>query len=150
LVFTNECDPKYDGYEAVYTYLLFKTLRHLGHPDNVIVEVELVSPTAIRELNRVYRDRDQVTDVLSFAFMDEVPGELKIQNAPFVDLGSIVICLDQAVAQAASYGHGLERELSFLFVHGLLHLLGYDHQTATDEKKMFALQDEIIGKRIST
>lgn len=58
----------------------------------------------------------------------------------------IYISVDKAKSQAEEYGHSLKRELSFLFVHGLLHLLGYDHMTPEDEKVMFALQDEILPK----
>ena len=62
-----------------------------------------------------------------------------------VVLGEIYISFDKAREQATSYGHSLDRELKFLFVHGLLHLLGYDHMTEEDEKVMFALQEEILA-----
>jgi probable rRNA maturation factor len=98
-------------------------------------------------LNRDYRGLDRETDVISFAFQDAVPGETAIKQAPFLDLGAIVISTPKAEAQAEAYGHSIDREMSFLFVHGLLHLCGYDHQTPTQEATMLALQDAIIGKR---
>jgi probable rRNA maturation factor len=65
-----------------------------------------------------------------------------------IHLGQIVISHQKAKSQAVSYGHTIEREFTFLFVHGLLHLLGYNHETESDEKIMLSLQDKILGKRI--
>ena len=88
-------------------------------------------------LNKEYRQKDKPTDVLSFPMEDEVM------------LGDIVISLDTAKNQAQEREIGLEREIAFLFIHGLLHLLGYDHETSVeDEKEMFALQEEILKKLI--
>ena len=64
-----------------------------------------------------------------------------------ISLGTVLISFEKAEEQAKDYGHSLIREFSFLFVHGLLHLLGYDHMTEEDEEEMFALQDEILGGR---
>ncbi|WP_342261611.1 rRNA maturation RNase YbeY [Spiroplasma endosymbiont of Notiophilus biguttatus] len=92
------------------------------------------------ELNKMYRHKDYVPDVLSFGNNDD-----DFPNIDIRDLGDVYICYSKAVAQAQEYGHSLIRELSFLFIHGLLHTLGYDHQNSEEEKVMFDLQDEILN-----
>ncbi|MCL2187901.1 MAG: rRNA maturation RNase YbeY [Defluviitaleaceae bacterium] len=98
------------------------------------VSISFAPIDAMREMNQTYRGKDSETDVLSF------PG---FANSPA--LGDIVICPEVAERQAVEYGHTYERELAFLTVHGLLHLLGYDHVNEADEKQMHAKQDEIMG-----
>ncbi|NCA96345.1 MAG: rRNA maturation RNase YbeY, partial [Methanomicrobia archaeon] len=107
-----------------------------------------VDNDTIHQINRDYRHIDRPTDVISFAFNDEVEGEVHIQGAQTVLLGTILISVDKAKIQAEAYGHSLDRELKFLFIHGLLHLLGYDHQNSEEEKEMFQLQEDILGKRV--
>ncbi len=103
----------------------------------------LTDDATIRRLNRAYRGLDTVTDVLSFAL-----GETA-EPFPTPDglrqLGQLVVSYPRAVAQARAYGHSVEREVAFLIVHGLLHLLGYDHQTTPDETRMFARQEAILA-----
>ncbi|WP_395472839.1 rRNA maturation RNase YbeY [Spiroplasma endosymbiont of Nomada rufipes] len=94
------------------------------------------------ELNKIYRHKDYVPDVLSFGNNDD---DFPNINIDIRDLGDVYICYSKAVAQAQEYGHSLIRELSFLFIHGLLHTLGYDHQNSVEEKVMFDLQDEILN-----
>lgn len=94
------------------------------------------------ELNKMYRHKDYVPDVLSFGNSDD---DFPNINIDIKDLGDVYICYSKAVAQAQEYGHSLIRELSFLFIHGLLHTLGYDHQNSAEEKVMFDLQDEILN-----
>ncbi|BET38001.1 rRNA maturation RNase YbeY [Spiroplasma ixodetis] len=94
------------------------------------------------ELNKMYRHKDYVPDVLSFGNNDD---DFPNINIDIRDLGDVYICYSKALAQAQEYGHSLIRELSFLFIHGLLHTLGYDHQNSAEEKVMFDLQDEILN-----
>ena len=95
----------------------------------------------MRELNNEYRGIDRTTDVLSFALEDNQEIELPIR-----ELGDIFISIPKMKAQAKEYGHSEKRELSFLVVHGLLHLLGYDHtRSEEDEKIHFGLQDKILN-----
>ncbi|WJG69685.1 rRNA maturation RNase YbeY [Spiroplasma ixodetis] len=94
------------------------------------------------ELNTMYRHKDYVPDVLSFGNNDD---DFPNINIDIRDLGDVYICYSKAVAQAQEYGHSLIRELSFLFIHGLLHTLGYDHQNSVEEKVMLDLQDEILN-----
>lgn len=118
-------------------------------PNDAEVSVSFVTNEDIQQLNRTYRQQNRPTDVISFAFEDSVEGDLKIEgqdlDLPRV-LGDIVISIDQAKEQATQYNHSFERELGFLFVHGLLHLLGYDHMNKEDERKMFKRQEEILGE----
>ncbi len=93
------------------------------------------------KLNKLYRHKDYVPDVLSFGNNDDFP----TINIDIRDLGDIYICYPKAFAQARAYQHSLIRELSFLFIHGLLHTLGYDHQNSIEEKVMFDLQDDILN-----
>ena len=96
----------------------------------------------IHALNREYRNVDRPTDVLSFPLSD---GEDYDTDGDVVLLGDIVISLERAQTQAEEYGHSFEREVAFLTVHSMLHLLGYDHETSPeDERDMFARQDEIL------
>ncbi|MCL2404141.1 MAG: rRNA maturation RNase YbeY [Defluviitaleaceae bacterium] len=103
------------------------------------VSISFVSTDEIQSLNRDYRGKDLATDVLSFPVSDE------FVIGPGRPLGDIVICMDVAKVQADEYGHSLERELSFLVAHGMLHLLGYDHETPEDEAIMCATQDKVLG-----
>lgn len=148
LEFYDDYNPKYKNYRAIFKRIYEKTMLTLGYDrSDYLLEVSIVDEEEIQTINREYRQKDKVTDVISFAFNDEVEGELKVKNAPLVHLGAIIICAPRAIEQASEYGHDERREFKFLFVHGLLHLLGYDHETAEEEKEMFSLQDKLIGKR---
>ena len=108
---------------------------------NAIFTIIFVTPEEIHELNKQYRGVDRVTDVISFALEDAHDVSLTDVRV----LGDIYICIDRMKEQALEYGHSETRELSFLTVHGLLHLLGYDHQTKEDEEVMFGLQRKILS-----
>ena len=135
----------FDEYEDIYLSLLEKTVKHLRLKCDPILSVTFVDDEFIHKMNRDYRHVDRPTDVISFAFLDgDENREKELKNRGPISLGDIYISIDRAKAQAEEYGHPLKRELSFLFVHGLLHLLGYDHMTEEDEKIMFKIQDEIL------
>jgi probable rRNA maturation factor len=110
------------------------------------VSVTFVSNERIQEINREYRNKDSVTDVISFALEEVGEGEVKLTGASDIPriLGDIVISPERAREQAEEYGHSFMREFGFLAVHGFLHLLGYDHMTEEEEKEMFTLQKEIL------
>ncbi len=110
--------------------------------NNVIFNVIFVDREKITELNRDYRGIDRETDVISFALED---GEANINFEFGRLLGDIYICVPKMKAQAQEYGHSETREMGFLTIHGLLHLLGYDHMTKEEEKIMFAKQEEILN-----
>jgi probable rRNA maturation factor len=111
------------------------------------LSVTFVKNDRIQEINREYRGKDQPTDVISFAMEELGEGEIQISggNMPRV-LGDIIISTDKAREQAEDFGHSVERELGFLAVHGFLHLLGYDHETESDEKEMFDLQRRLLDE----
>ncbi|KGX93587.1 rRNA maturation factor [Pontibacillus halophilus JSM 076056 = DSM 19796] len=136
--------------EEDYIDLIQRVLSFAGKQESISEEAEMsvsfVDDKEIQELNRNYRQKDKPTDVISFAMQEEGIGEMKIIGAeiPLV-LGDVVISVDTAKAQAEEYDHSLERELSFLALHGLLHLLGYDHMNEADEKTMFQRQEDILN-----
>lgn len=147
LDFTSQIEG-YDEYEDICLSLLKKTLNHLNLSFDPILSVTFTDDKFIHQINREYRHIDRPTDVISFAFLDnEEDKDSQLHGQGIVCLGDIYISIDRAKAQAIEYGHPLKRELSFLFVHGLLHLLGYDHMTPEDEKIMFKLQDEILPSK---
>ena len=112
-------------------------------PDICEISLTMVDKDEIRELNRMYRDKDSVTDVLSFPqfdFYDEVIYDETVL------LGDVVICDDVAREQAKEYGHSYERELVYLFVHSVHHLLGYDHMEDDEKAEMRAAEEDIMEK----
>ena len=109
------------------------------------VSVSFVTPEEIQELNRDYRNVDRVTDVLSFPQYDSVDDMIEMQEETGVaELGDVGICMERAKEQAEDFGHPLEREVIYLFVHSILHLLGHDHMEEEDKKEMRAREDEVM------
>ena len=108
---------------------------------NVIFNVILVDEEKIHELNKEYRGIDRPTDVITFALEDNED----VVYEDFRLLGDIYICREKVYSQAEEYGYSVLRELSFLTIHGFLHLLGYDHMTKEDERVMFKRQEEILN-----
>ena len=125
--------------EKLIEDIISLTSKKLNVSDS-LVEIILTDDVSIHEINKLYRGVDRPTDVISFAFQDTF--DVGIDG--LTNLGEIYISLDKVKSQAKDYGHSIERELGFLTVHGLLHLLGYDHVEADDEKRMFKLQEEIL------
>ena len=108
------------------------------------LSVTLTDNEGIRQMNAQYRNIDRATDVLSFPLYEA--GEIP-QDEEAVCLGDIVISLERANEQAIEYGHSFKREVAFLCVHSVLHLLGYDHELGIEEEKdMFARQEKILTK----
>ena len=120
-----------------------KALEILEISDDFDLSLIIVGKTKIRSINKNYRNIDKVTDVISFAEIDSDDYDYLCGE---VNLGDIFINVDRVNSQAKKYGHSIKREFIFLFIHGLLHLLGYDHMEKEDEKIMFALQDKIVGE----
>ena len=141
-VFDNEVENFENNYAQDFTAIIEQALKTLGIEDDVEVSCVLVDDERIHEINREYRHIDCSTDVISFAMEDN--DQFYVEGMPRT-LGDIFISVDHAKKQAEEYGHSLRREMCFLFTHGILHLLGYDHMTDEQEKEMFGLQDEILG-----
>lgn len=129
-----------------------KSLEYEGCDFDAQVSVTICDNEEIHRINKEQRDIDRPTDVLSFPmlFFDEngdiIDSDYDM-DGEFVILGDIVISAERAMEQAEEYGHSFRREIAFLTVHSMLHLLGYDHVTSEeDEKVMFARQEEILNK----
>ncbi|MEK3788242.1 rRNA maturation RNase YbeY [Paenibacillus sp. FSL K6-1230] len=143
------------------TDVLISTLETLleraGEAEGVAegeVALTFVTDEQIHELNRQYRGIDRPTDVLSFAMNEELEEEPDIIYSlePEAELelpdmlGDIIISVQTAKRQSEEYGHSLDRELGFLFVHGFLHLLGYDHQDEASEAEMMGKQEAVLAQ----
>ena len=129
------------GYQN-YEYLdevITKVFEH-ENVHNAICSIIFIDNEEIHQINKERRGVDRATDVISFALEDS-PDDFD----EFRILGDIFISIPKMQEQAKEYGHSEKRELSFLVVHGLLHLLGYDHMTEDDEKVMFAKQEEVLN-----
>jgi probable rRNA maturation factor len=113
-------------------------------PDRVEISVTFVSTEEIHELNKVYRGNDCVTDVMSFP-QYESADEMKRADG-ILCLGDVVICPEQALLQADEFGHSNERELVYLFVHSVFHLLGHDHLEEEDRDEMRKLEEKIMSQ----
>ena len=119
---------------------------------NLSAEVVFVSPEEIQSLNSSTRGIDRVTDVLSYPTLDGIRGKvvspkdypLELDDDGNLFIGSIAVCEQRAKEQAEEYGHSLTREITYLICHGLLHLLGYDHEIDSDKTQMRALEEEIM------
>lgn len=127
--------------DRVVAQTLAQAAPDLG--DNWELSVTLVDDAAIREINREHRGVDQPTDVLSFSLLEGE--ELAAHAEEPVALGDLVISLERAREQAEAYGHSLAREVGFLTVHGLLHILGWDHDTRDREAAMMEKTTSILG-----
>lgn len=141
MTFSNQIDKQYDSYESYYSSLSKIIFDYLEIEEDIIFDVSLVSLDDIHQINKTYRNVDRPTDVISFAFEDNMA--FKCIGMPRT-LGEIIISPEKANQQANEYGHSFTREMAFLFTHGLLHLLGYDHMNEDEEKEMFSIQDKIM------
>ena len=121
-----------------------EALRDFGLTRDAEISLVFTDDSGIQALNKEYREKDASTDVLSFPLWDD-PRTAELPPGSALPLGDIVISRPHAAAQAEAYGHSELRETVFLFVHGLLHLLGYDHErSAEEEAAMFACQDRVL------
>lgn len=115
-------------------------------PGDAEVSVSFVDNSEIRRLNKQFRSKDRATDVLSFPLGSDGVYDINRETGASL-LGDVVISMETAVRQAAAYGHSLEREVGFLTVHSMLHLLGYDHETSPlDAAKMREKEEAILGE----
>lgn len=124
--------------EVYWTDFSQKILSSLNLSEDTEFSLTFVNNEEIHKLNKEYRKKDYATDVLSFPFENEF--NLPINNI----MGDVIISLQKAQAQAEEYEHSFNRELGFLIIHGILHLIGYDHETKEDEVEMFSLQKKLL------
>ena len=117
-----------------------------------MVSILLVENEEIQRINREYRNKDCVTDVLSFPMLEMKDGKFEVKpdemdmEDGMLFLGDIVVSVPKAIEQAKEYGHGNERELAFLTLHGLMHLLGYDHESPQRDAVMEEKQERILSE----
>ncbi|MCD8157519.1 MAG: rRNA maturation RNase YbeY [Clostridiales bacterium] len=146
LLFENETDfIVSDELKELFNKAVSEALKYENFSENVEIGLTIVSGETIRELNKKFRNIDRETDVLSFPLID-FNEELPDFSEHPVPMGDIVISIDRAKQQSIEYNHSLERELGFLTVHSMLHLMGYDHMAEDEEKVMFSKQREILSK----
>lgn len=138
VTFSNETDKNVSEKKELKKLINY-AVKYLNLKD-IEFGVIFVDNNKIKELNRIYRNIDRETDVITFRLADYE--EVIFNNVNI--LGDIYISLDKALSQSIEYNHSYLRELSFLLIHGFLHLLGYDHMNEEDEKVMFKLQEEIL------
>ncbi len=136
----NETEEKLDEELEIVNEVLMHGLEKLKI-DEAIFNVIIVNNEYIHKLNKEYRNIDRETDVITFALEDD-----KTFNPEIRVLGDVYISIEKAKSQSVEYGHSLLRELCFLAVHGMLHLLGYDHMKKNEEEIMFSLQEEILDE----
>ena len=143
-----QIDPRYEPEAApeLIERAVAATLEAEWVGDAVEVSVLVADDAQLHELNRDYRGVDAPTDVLSFASEEEAPGGQAFVRPPDAPryLGDIALSYERVVAQAAEYGHSRERELAFLVVHGVLHLLGYDHERGPEDEAAMRAREEAV------
>ena len=146
IYFMNDTDITVSyGLKMLVRKSVIATLEHEGFCNDCQVSVTFTDNEGIKKINGQYRGIDKETDVLSFPLTDFEGGEEPPIDEPQVSLGDIVISLEKAQAQAEEFGHSFEREVAFLCVHSMLHLLGYDHVNSEEEdEQMRALQRAIL------
>lgn len=136
-----QLDPRIEAEvdEERLHHLAGETLRREGVAQSFELGLFITDDEGIRELNRRYREVDEPTDVLAFG------GEVEGFVSPALHLGDIVISYPRAASQAQERGHSVAQEMDLLFLHGLLHLLGYEDETPEDRARMWARQEEVLG-----
>ena len=130
-----------DALRALITRCALQVLESEGIDFDCFIDVTIVDGETIRAMNAEYRDKDAVTDVLSFPQFDDwddLPEEGEIV------LGDVVICMERAAEQAEEFGHSLEREVLYLFVHSIYHLLGYDHMEEDEKREMREKEEAVM------
>jgi probable rRNA maturation factor len=142
ILFDNETD--FDLDEELISAVAKATLDYENIKDDTEISFTLTNNETIHELNKKHRGIDRPTDVLSFPLIDFNTERIDDIDG-IIYLGDIIVSIDKAKEQAEEYGHSLKRELGFLTAHSMLHLLGYDHMVADEEKIMFAKQEAVLN-----
>lgn len=144
LIINHTQEEQWMKYEQDFIRVMKQCEKTLDITKEYSVSLIFTDAKEIHEINRSYRNIDRPTDVISFAMMDS-ENDYEMPEGDN-ELGDIFISIDAVREQAESYEHSVQREVCFLFTHGLLHLLGYDHMNDEDEKVMFKIQDVIIDE----
>lgn len=151
-----KCNKKLKYLEGYYNNLLNEVVKTFNITNEIEINVEFVSRLAIKKLNKQFRNINKVTDVLSFPTLElKMPLENMLLKQNFVDdinpetnnimLGDIYICFNRVKKQAKEYGHSVLRESCYLFLHGVLHLLGFDHIKEEDKTEMRKYEELVLN-----
>lgn len=140
LIIDNETEFEF-LYEVEFKQILNNLIEYFKIDKTVEVDVTITDNETIRELNKNYRGKDYATDILSFDFADE---EL-YQSMPLRHLGELVISYEKVLSQAQEFNHSVKREICYLFTHGLVHLMGYDHEVEDERIQMNQMVDDIFN-----
>ena len=135
-------------YKKLFKDILKETKNVLEIDNKISLSLTICLDDYIRELNKEYRNIDKETDVLSFAIEDGIEEDDILDMIDLTgarEIGDIIINYNRVLSQSEEYKHSIKREFCFLFTHGLLHLLGYDHMEEDEEKEMFELQEKILS-----
>jgi probable rRNA maturation factor len=144
ILFINKSREKsWQNYRRYLNTIVLKTVETLNIDAQLALSLILIDDDAMLRMNKEYRGVDRSTDVISFAAEE---GEADFVASDIRELGDVFINIDAIRNQAEDYGHSLKREFCFLFTHGLLHLLGYDHMNGEEEKEMNSLQESILNE----
>lgn len=136
--------PVADTWLKRLSTLTVKAVKGSGFERKAELSIVLTGDDEVKKLNRLYRGKNKTTDVLSFPLLEGIVFPTGSKEG--VALGDVVISVPQTKRQALANGKTFKAELALLVVHGVLHLLGYDHATLAEEKEMFALQDSLVKK----
>ncbi len=151
IYFENQQEKEKVNYELklLLRHAVLETLEYEGHDKITEVSITFTDNEKIHGLNKQYRNVDRPTDVLSFPLLD-FEGEEEGFMPPELEtmLGDIVISLEKAREQAEEYGHSFEREVAFLCVHSMLHLLGYDHERSDADDQDMCIRQKIIMNQL--
>ncbi len=150
IIFEN-CQEKFEVSEKLNSFLLSAAKAALESEEidfDCAISLTYTDNDGIRVFNREYRNKDAVTDVLSFPMFDTENEEIYALDGTAAELGDIVISLERASEQAESFGHSFEREVAFLCVHSVLHLLGYDHERSDEEETLMREKQRNIMKML--
>lgn len=139
-----QTDPRFEGRvdPAPLMAIVSRALDAEGAPEGSELGVVLTGDDIVRDLNHRYLGLDEPTDVLSFGMGEPFPGPEEAQR----QLGEVIISIETAERQAAEAGHDLDREVAHLLVHGVLHILGYDHAEPEAERAMREREERILGR----
>jgi probable rRNA maturation factor len=139
-----EVEPSSDWMQSIVS----RTLATENLPPNIEISLVITGQERIQELNREYRGIDAPTDVLSFSMSEQKEEEQTAFIGPpdgLVHLGEVVISYPQALIQAGEAGHSIRKEMAVLIIHGVLHILGFDHEVAAKQPAMIAREQEILS-----
>ncbi|NLN80205.1 MAG: rRNA maturation RNase YbeY [Erysipelotrichia bacterium] len=144
--FLNKGPKTFCRFRQVFKDLALKIEQLLDLKHHFVVDVAIVDNSQMQELNKKYRQINETTDVLSFPFYEKAQLDSLTKTNDIIHLGEIIISHEEASKEATNNNYSLAHEMRLLFIHGFLHLLGYDHYTKEEEKEMFAIQKTLLEK----